>query len=180
MEFDDLLTNHIGPFGRFQALCFLGYAFHALPYYLGVIECVYQGVIPKHHCKDSPNDRVTIPRNNGTSNDVINITDEKFAPTVEHQCYVKKHNWDNTSKDGLEDLHYGGRKGTSNASHLVTEMMVPCKHLAFENEQFGKTIVEQVECTTCSVIYCGVPGSQGLITWKLYTPARTAPRHPNL
>ncbi len=144
MEFDDLLTNHIGPFGRFQALCFLGYAFHALPYYLGVIECVYQGVIPKYHCKG----RAPIASYNVTSIDAINITHKMMAPTAEHQCYVKRHNWNNTSKYELDDLYHWDRIRTSNESQLETEVMEPCKRHAYDNEQFGKTIVEQVESMT--------------------------------
>ena len=42
LEFDDLLTKHIGPFGRFQAVCFVCYLLHVLPYFLAVQELIFQ------------------------------------------------------------------------------------------------------------------------------------------
>ncbi len=154
MDFDDLLSNHIGPFGKFQALCFLGYAFHALPYYLAVIECVYQGVIPKHYCKDALPDVAQMSKYNLTAKDVINITSTKLELATEQHCYAVQHNSGNTtiSKEEYRD-HWKNGIGTNVSNPEKTALS--CTHHIYQDEEFGKTIVEQVlSCVLFHVQCC--------------------------
>ncbi len=74
MEFDDLMTNHLGPFGKYQAICAFAFAMHAFPYFVAVKELIYQGVHPIHYCNDSFPNQLLRTKWNLTDEQIFQLT----------------------------------------------------------------------------------------------------------
>ncbi len=139
MEFDDLLTHHIGPFGRYQALVSIAYFFSAFPYFVAVKELIFQGVVPRHYCNDTYPNNLLKTKWNLTDIDIFKIT----APSKEYesgkQCHMIGYQWENISQNELDVLL------TSNSSGLVPQGdLLPCRSHIYNDTEFGITILEHV------------------------------------
>ncbi len=153
MEFDELVANYIGPFGRFQALCFVGYLFCALPYFVAVQELVFQGTIPKHYCNDEYPGNFLKTKWNLTQKEVMKIT----APPVEldnrKQCHVVIRDWQQFGWEDIKELLSGENEGRNVALTCGNETLSNCVKQVYKDEEFGSTVAERVNTYLLSCTY---------------------------
>ena len=118
-EFDDILTEYIGEFGKFQFIFYLSLCLHPILAFGIVRELIFQSITPEYYCTDA---------------------DSKKRPT---NWTVPEHKITNTNRSIEKDeCYYYQVVNSSEQNYDVVK--IECTNWEYDLEKYGETVISEV------------------------------------
>ena len=133
MEFDDVLTQHVGDLGRFQWLFYFGVSSVAISMAIGVLEYSFVGASPQHWCHVT--DLNTF---NFTVSEIESYVSPPLSDSGYDACSMYERNYSNVTEDDIWNFLHGNH---SNSDHLT---VTQCYAWTYDKSEYTSTVVTEV------------------------------------
>ena len=133
MEFDDILTKHVGAFGLYQLLFYFGVCSVAISMAIGVLEYSFVGATPDHWC--------TVPDLNTYNFTQAELEKYISPPNTDSgydACLMYDRDYANVSEYDVWSFLYGNH---SNDAVLKT---TDCYAWSYDQSEYTSTVVSEV------------------------------------
>ena len=133
MEFDDILTQHVGAFGKYQLLFCFGALSVGILSCIGVSEYSFVGASPKHWCHVT-----ALNTYNFTVSEIESFVSPPLADSGYDACSMYERNYANVTEEDILSFAHGNHSNSDN----LTE--TPCNAWTYDKSDYHSTVVTEV------------------------------------
>ena len=133
MEFDEILTKHVGECGRYQILFLLGVTSISIAMGPGYIEYTFVGISPQHWCRVPQ-----LNEYNFTQAEMEKYISPPKSDSGYDACLMYDRDYANVSEYDVRSFLY------SNHSNKVTLKTIDCNAWTYDRTEYTSTVVSEV------------------------------------